>query len=214
MVDADKQAFSTLIAGVFAYHRTAVTPAVISVYWRGCAPYTLEQVTKAIDVLTADPEAGRFAPKIADIVRVLQGTQTDRSLIAWGKVSGAMGYVGAYRDVAFDDPLIHLCVNDLGGWPKFCRTPHDEQGYLQHAFSKAYQAYANRPALTEWPSFLVGVSEGAEQYAKVGMAPPRIKLVGDVTVARRVVEGGLAVARLAAAQVVAALPAALQGEAA
>lgn len=214
MVEADRKAFAELIAGVFAYHRTQVTPAVISVYWRGCAPYAIEQVTKAMDVLAADPEAGRFTPKIADIVRVLQGTQTDRSLIAWGKVSSAMGYVGAYRDVAFDDPIVHLCVNDLGGWPKFCRTPYDEQGYLQHAFSKAYQAYANRGEPTEWPSFLVGASEGREQYEKVGLPPPRIKLVGDIEAARRVVDGGTAVARLTATAAVQSLPAPIQARAA
>lgn len=206
MVEADKKAFAELIAGVFAYHRTPVTPAIISVYWRGCTPYTLEQVTKAFDALTADPERGMFVPKIADIVRALQGTQTDRSLIAWGKVASAMGRVGAWRDVAFDDPLIHLCVTDIGGWPKLCRTSHEEQGYLQHSFCKAYQAYAGRGEPTEWPSFLVGCSEGREQYEKAGLPAPRIKLVGDIAAARRVVDGGMAVARLTAAPVLAALP--------
>lgn len=206
MVDAEQKAFGQLIAGVYAYHRIAVTPAVISVYWRGCRGFTLEQVTKAIDALTADPEAGKFVPKIGDIVRALQGTQTDRSLIAWGKVSRAMGYVGAWRDVAFDDPIIHLCINDVGGWPKVARTPYADQSYLQHAFCKAYQAYATRGEPAEWPSFLPGVGEGKAEYSKVGMTPPRIKLVGDVDVARRVVDGGMAVARLGAAQVLDALP--------
>lgn len=214
MQEADKKAFADLIAGLFAYHRQAVSPAIITVYWRGCQEFTLEQVTKAIDALTKDPDpkVGDFVPKLSGIVRMLQGTQTDRSLIAWGKVSGAMGYVGAWRDVAFDDPIIHLCINDVGGWPKVARTPYEDQSYLQHAFCKAYQAYANRGAPTEWPSFLVGASEGKDEYAKVGMTPPRIKLVGDVDIARRVVDGGTAVVRLTAKPAVAALPAALVGE--
>jgi hypothetical protein len=30
--------------------------------------------------------------------------------------------VGAYQSVVFDDPLIHLVLEDLGGWIKICST--------------------------------------------------------------------------------------------
>jgi hypothetical protein len=52
-------------------------------------------------------------PKPADIVRNLQGTASDRSLIAWGKLLEAMRRVGAYRSVAFDDGAIHAAVEDM-----------------------------------------------------------------------------------------------------
>ena len=211
MTESDKPAFAELIAGLFAYHRQAVSTAVILVYWRGCQGFTLEQVAKAIDTLTADPKAGEFVPKIGSIVRVLQGTQTDRSLIAWGKVAAAMSEVGAYADVVFDDALIHLCVTDLGGWPKVCRTPYDEQSYLQHRFCEAYRAYTARGAPTEYPSRLTGAGSGPDDYAKRGMTPPPPRLVGDKAAARLVLAGGTAVKRLAAAPVLAALPMAMGG---
>lgn len=213
MLESDKKAFAELIAGVFAYHRTPVTPAVISVYWRACQAYSMAQVTKAIDALTADAEAGRFVPKIADIVRALQGTQTDRALIAWGKVAAALSDVGAYTDVVFDDPLIHLCIVDHGGWPKFCRTPFDEQSYLQHRFCESYRAYAARGVPSEYPCRLTGAGSGADDWAKRGLPPPEPRLVGDKSKALLVLQGGAAPRQLAA-QVVAALPSALVGEAA
>ena len=205
MVETDKKPFAELIAGVFAYHRTPVTPAVISVYWRGCQRYSLEQVTQALDALTADAEAGKFVPKIGDIARVLQGTQTDRAMLAWGKVMGAMSDVGAYTDVVFDDPLIHLSITDHGGWPKFCRTTYEEQSYLQHRFCESYRAYAARGVPTDYPARLTGVGSGADDYAKRGMQPPKPRLVGDRALALQVLAGGAA-PRLAAATVLAALP--------
>ena len=206
MTDADKARFAELIAGVFAYHRQALSQAVIEVYWRGCQPFDLEQVSKAIDALTIDAEAGKFVPKLADIVRALQGTQTDRALIAWGKVSGALSEVGRMSDVVFDDPIIHLCVMDHGGWPKFCTTPFDEQSYLQHAFCQSYRAYAARGWPAEYPARLVGETESQAEYDKVGMKRPAPRLVGDKQAARRVLEGGTVMKRLAGVAVLAALP--------
>lgn len=216
MVDADKQAFADLIAGLFAYHRQPVSQAIITVYWRGCCSFTLEQVTRAIDSLTSDPDpkVGDFVPKISGIVRALQGTQTDRSLIAWGKVSAALSDVGAYTDVVFDDPLIHLCIVDHGGWPKFCRTPFDEQSYLQHRFCESYRAYAARGAPAEYPARLTGASSGADAWAKRGLLPPEPRLIGNRAAALLVLQGGSAARQLTAAPVLAALPAGLQGVAA
>jgi len=213
MTETDKPAFAELIAGLFAYHRQAVSTSIIMVYWRGLQGYSLEQVTKAVDALTSDPDpkVGEFVPKIGSIVRALQGTQTDRSLMAWGKVTGAMSSVGAYSDVVFDDALIHLCVTDLGGWPKICRTPYDEQSYLQHRFCEAYRAYASRGVPTEYPSRLTGAGSGPDEYAKRGMKPPAPRLVGNHEAALQVLVGGTAALRLAAAPVLAALPMAMGG---
>jgi hypothetical protein len=216
MLETDKAAFAELIAGLFAYHRQPVSQAIITVYWRGCQAFTLEQVTKAIDAITSDPDpkVSDFVPKIGSIVRALQGTQTDRSLIAWGKVSAALSDVGAYTDVVFDDPLIHLCIVDHGGWPKFCRTPFDEQSYLQHRFCESYRAYAARGAPSEYPARLTGAGSGADDFAKVGMAPPKPRLVGNRELALQVLAGGAAVQRLAAVPALAALPPPMHGEAA
>ncbi|MEJ1937716.1 DUF6475 domain-containing protein, partial [Nostoc sp. NIES-2111] len=136
---------------------------------------------------------------------------TDRAIAAWGKVVGAMSDVGAYTDVVFDDALIHLCVTDLGGWPKICRTPYDEQSYLQHRFCEAYRAYASRGVPTEYPSRLTGAGSGPDDYAKVGMKPPAPRLVGNREAALRVLAGGTAALRLAAAPVLASLPMAMGG---
>ncbi len=189
MQESDSQAFALLIAGVYAYHRQPCSDALIGMYWRGCQHWDLEQVRRAVDSLTRDPEAGKFPPKIGDITRMLEGTQSDRAALAWGKALEAMGSVGAYTDVVFDDPAIHAAIEDLGGWPKVCRTEIKELGYLQHRFCEAYRAYVGRGKF-DYPKRLGGDRSPDSEYIKFGRPVPKPAVIGDVQRARLVYQGG------------------------
>ena len=191
MIDTEKEQFFTLLQGVFAYHRQALSKALAEIYWRGCSRWRMEQVTKAFDSLTADPEAGKFLPKIGDLTRVLEGTHTDRSMIAWGKVFEAMSAVGAYQDVVFDDAAIHASVQDAGGWPKVCRSETNELGYVQTAFCKSHRAYVGRGTF-DYPRMLSGDGgpDQAQRYAAKGLPPPLPVFVGDPTECAKVLAGG------------------------
>lgn len=175
---SDKKAFADLIASVYAYHRVPVSAAIIRVFWRGCERFDLEQITKAIDQLTADAEAGKFPPKIGDITRVLEGTHTDRAQLAWGKTLEAISSVGRGSDVVFDDPAIHAVVEDLGGWVKLCSTTYQELGYVQHRFCESYRAYVGRKVF-EYPRRLSGDNGSLELWARKGLKPPPPVLIGE-----------------------------------
>lgn len=187
--------FRELLGGTLSFYRQDVTQFMLDVWWQACRGYDLEQVRKAMTAHAMDPDRGQFAPKPADIVRKLGGTSTDRAMLAWGKVMDAMQTVGAYTDVVFDDPAIHACVQDLGGWPKMCRTSMDELGYLQHRFCESHRAYASRESF-EYPRALIGDRSPDEMYVKRGLPAPRPTLVGDASRAKRVYElGGASVAK-------------------
>ncbi|MDM0041855.1 DUF6475 domain-containing protein [Variovorax sp. J22R193] len=189
MKSTDAQNFALLIAGVYAYHRQPCSDALIGMYWRGCQRWDYEQVVKAIDRLTNDAEAGKFPPKIGDLTRVLEGTHTDRAQLAWGKALEAMGSVGAYTDVVFDDPAIHATIEDMGGWPKLCRTESKELGYLQHRFCEAHKAYTGRGDF-EYPRRLMGDRSPDHEYQKHGVSLPKPALIGDVERCKTVYQGG------------------------
>lgn len=189
MQNTERPAFSALITSALAYYRQDVTPFTLDVWWQGCQPFALEQVSKALTAHATDPDRGQFPPKVADLVRLLGGTSTDRAALAWGKVYDAMSTVGAYRDVVFDDPAIHAAINDMGGWPKICRTNLDELGYLQHRFSESHRAYSGRQGF-DYPRVLNGDRSPDELYAKRGLQPPKPSVVGDVERARLVYKGG------------------------
>jgi hypothetical protein len=137
----EKEPFIKVVTQVLSYYRQPLSEFIFSVWWKACQPFTLEQVNKAFEAHLMDPDKGTFAPKIADMTRILGGTKTDRSLVAWGRVFEAMSSVGAYQSVDFGDDAIHAAITDLGGWQKVCRMPTEELSYLQHNFTKSYQAY-------------------------------------------------------------------------
>lgn len=206
MQPSEHPKFLEALAGVHDFYGKDLSEFAGQVWIEAVKGFELQQVTRALSAHLMDPDRGQFMPKPADLVKQLQGTQTDRALVAWGKVAGALSSVGAYSDVVFDDPIIHLCITDGGGWPKFCRTPYEEQSYLQHRFCETYRAYANRGAPTEYPGRLIGAGSGPDDYAKRGLPPPKPQLVGNRERALEVLTGGSA-ARIGASPVLAALPA-------
>lgn len=181
----DREKFVQMVSQALAYYRQDCTEFVLNLWWQACKDFTIEQVSKALTKHAMDPDRGQFAPKVADVVRVLAGTKTDRALLAWGKVHSAMSDVGAYADVCFDDAAINAVVHDLGGWPKVCRTSLDDLSYLQHRFCEAHRAYTERGQF-EYPRQLIGDRSADAEYVKRGITPPAPILIGDKTRAMQV----------------------------
>jgi hypothetical protein len=184
----DKPALVALVTDVLAYYRQPVSEFTLSVWWQAVQPYSLEQVRKAMTAHATNPDGGQFAPKVADLVRILDGTHTDRAMLAWGKVHEAMSAVGAYQDVVFDDPAIHAVVEDLGGWPKVCRTELKELGYLQKRFCDGHKAYTGRGTFP-YPRRLMGDRSPDGEYERHRLPLPRPALVGDRERAALVYQG-------------------------
>lgn len=186
MTESDRDAFAELLTQALGFYGQAVSPFALGVWWQACQGCELQQLRRSLTAHAMDPERGQFAPKPADIVRQLRGTYTDRSLIAWGKVLGAMQRVGAYASVAFDDPAIHAAVTDLGGWPAVCRSSTDELPFLQRRFTDSHRAHSLRPD-GSWPRVLAGDSDRTN--AALGYAEQKPVLIGDKAAALAVSRG-------------------------
>jgi hypothetical protein len=187
--------FAALLTDVMAYYGKDCSNFTLQVWWAACQRFDYEQVATAMQRHATDPDRGQFAPKVADIIRVLDGTTTDRAALAWGKVLEAMGSVGAYSDVVFDDPAIHAAVEDLGGWPKVCRTETKELSFLQHRFQEAHRAYTGRGQFA-YPRRLAGDRSPDHDYERRGLPLPKAALVGDERRAALVYQGGGAAGKL------------------
>lgn len=177
MKQSDRAGFGELLTNVLAYYRQDASRFVLDLWWQACQGFDFDQVSKALTAHAMDPDHGQFAPKVADIVRVLGGTKTDQSQRAWGKALAAASDVGAYRDVAFDDQIIHACITDMGGWSKFCRLESKDLSYTQHRFCELYRAYVGTQP--DVPRALMGDRSPDAVYAKRGLPPPAPTFVGD-----------------------------------
>ncbi|MBR8748713.1 hypothetical protein IX317_000372 [Fusobacterium sp. DD29] len=66
-------------------------------------------------------------------------------LTAKKKIKDAIGLVGVYNSVAFDDPVIHLVIRDIGGWITLCKMDYEElESFLKWDLPKLYKAYSSR----------------------------------------------------------------------
>lgn len=185
----DLPEFNERLTACYSYYRQDVSEFVLTVWWQACQRYDLEQFQKAINSHVTDPDKGQFCPKIADLVRILEGTSTEKAQLAWGKVMDAAQRIGAYQDVVFDDPAIHAAAHDLGGWPKICRTELDDLGYLQHRFCESYRAYQKKEGFAH-PHILIGDRSSDDVYKARGLPLPKPVPVGDRGLARIVYKQG------------------------
>lgn len=176
--------FQRLLTDALAFYGKDVSTFALSVWWEACQPFDMEQVRKAMTTHATDPEHGQFAPKPADIVKALQGTKTDRALMAWSTVYRAFSEVGAYASPEFGDNATHAAINDMGGWPKLCHISTDELPFTQKRFCDLYRAH-NSSGYQE-PVQLIGLhaeANGAKAISnrtepvRVGMAARRLQVV-------------------------------------
>lgn len=166
-----------------------MSEGALLLWWQRLSRFELGQVRRALERHAADAERGRFMPQPADLIWFLEGSATDKAAVAWGKAIDAASRVGAYTDVVFDDPVIHAVIEDLGGWPRFCRTETKDLSYQQHRFQQSYTAYADKGAF-DYPRMLPADRSPDEMYARRGLRPPRPALIGDVAQCHEVASGG------------------------
>lgn len=192
MEQHQRSEFGRFLSDVMAFYKADMSPFALDVWWQAVQPFDFDAVRKAITAHAMDPERGQFAPKPADVVRQLQGTFGDRSLMAWGKVYDAASRVGAYQSVVFDDPAIHSAIEDMGGWVTFCRTRADELPHVQRRFIASHKAYSANKDARQHPRHLAGEHEltNVQNGLAHRTAPPL--LLGDATKARLVYETGAA----------------------
>ena len=159
MQPEDRGPFAQVLQAALAFYGQEATEFALDVWWQACQGFSIEQVRKALTRHAMDPDRGHFPPKPADIVRVLQGTHQDRSLVAWGLVFDAMQRVGSYSSVDFGDAAVHCAVEDLGGWTSLCKTTMEQLGFVQKRFCDAHRAYSNRGEAVRPVPYLVGYHE-------------------------------------------------------
>ena len=188
MTPSDSDEFKQLLNGVYSFYRVEITRFHIDVWWQAMKAYPFVAVKDAFNRHVVNPDNGQFLPKPADIVKLIDGGTSDQALIAWSKTELAVGHVGSWETVVFDDPIIHAVVEDMGGWVVLCGKKIDDWPFVRNEFVNRYRAYAMKP-LMSYPAKLIGRTEG--ENAKHGERHiPLPTFVGDEERARLVLKTG------------------------
>lgn len=211
MRDQDRQNFTALLNGILVeiYQRAPLSAEALSVWFNTLKAYDFAAVREALARHMTSPEGGQFAPKPADVIRHLDGSSQARAQQAWAKVMHAVGRVGQYQSVVFDDPVIHRVIADMGGWPALCCTDAEKElPFRAREFEQRYAGYLLR-ALGAYPRCLPGLAEVHNSAHNHKVAQPI--LIGDTEAAKRVLAAGsntpnIVVATLPLDEYVAAIP--------
>ena len=188
MTESDKKDFLTLIGGVHGFYRQDVSKFALGVWWEAMKQFDLAAVADALNRHCVNPDTGQFMPKPADVIKMLRGSSQDSALVAWSKVDKAVRQVGTYATVAFDDPLIHRVLQDMGGWISLGLKTEHEWPFVAKEFETRYRGYSMRNEKPEHQRLLTGSAEAQNSQTGQKSQPP--VLIGDAEAAKRVIQGG------------------------
>lgn len=194
MVEEDKRDFAAVLRATLDVYGKEASPDVLRIWWAALQDRSIDEVRAGFSRYIRSTESGTFPPKPADIIRMIDGSSADRGMQAWAKVLEAIQRVGGYRSLAFDDPIIHVVIEAMGGWPGLCATPKDEMQFRAAEFAKRYRAYAEMGGVESFPAYLVGRSESSNNLHGFKSEPPM--LIGSPEAAAKVMALGSASPRL------------------
>lgn len=180
--------FTQIMQAVSEQYGKQMTDNLIALYWQGLLEYDLAAVRDALGRHLRNTDTGQFMPKIADIIRMMQGSSQDAAFSAWSKVDKAVRRVGPYDTVVFDDPLIHKVLHDMGGWIGLCEKTDDDWPFVAKEFETRYRGFKARNERVEYPSKLIGIFEAHNAIGGHKIAAPM--LIGDATKAQEVLRLG------------------------
>lgn len=190
MIQAEFDDFVDVMQLVAEQYGKTPSDGLISLYWQGLKGYEFNAVRDAIGRHLANTDNGMFMPKIADIIRMMQGSSLDSALSAWAKVDRAVRQIGTYETVVFDDQIIHKVLHDMGGWLSLGTKTDDEWPFVAKEFENRYRGFKSRNECFEYPAKLIGLFEASNTKENFKIAPPM--LIGDLSKAQEVLRLGSA----------------------
>lgn len=124
----------------------SVSEAMGAVYFEALREYALVDVIRGLRQHVKHPEQGRFFPKPADVIALLDGDTNSQALEAYQALDDALLRYGVYRSVRFADPALAATVKALGGWVEMEARWKDraQEPYLRADFCKLYRVYTAR----------------------------------------------------------------------
>lgn len=173
----EKQQFIEVLTNVFSTYGKSISEGTTQIWWSAMERYEMTDVMQAFAKHVQNPDNGQFFPKPADLIRIIDGSSDEKALAAWSKVDTAIRRVGPYETVAFDDPVIHFALADMGGWMALCEKREDELPFVCNEFVKRYRGFVRKAGQAGNAPRLLGIFD--TQNAGKGLPPSEPTLIGD-----------------------------------
>lgn len=152
----DEEKFAQQMNGLGELFEKKISPALIQIWWKIFESQEYQVIADAISRHVTNPDNGMFFPKPADIIRIISGSSLDAAYIAWTSVNKAVRTIGTYRSVIFEDKLIHVVLQAMGGWIFLGERTEQEWPFIEKEFLERYRGIRSRSAIPEHESILIG----------------------------------------------------------
>lgn len=179
---------AVFVMGVLTFYKQDTSDFAVDVWLDALSGYDINDIKQAFKTFTRTNENYRAHPYPNDIIKLIDGSSSDKASLAWHKVDRAVRTVGGYESVVFDDPIIHVVIEEIGGWGFINNQDEESFKFTANHFKTAYKGYALREELPPYQTHLIGISEQSNREFGREIAPP--KYIGDVEKARLVWRGG------------------------
>lgn len=183
MTNSDKKRFWACMK---ALEECAGIPAgkeKAEIYFRALSDLDIAEIEKAVWNIVGHRTTASF-PKPGEIREAAIGNLDDKAILAISKIELAWRKgVGAYHNVCFDDPLIHVLIDRAGGWEKLCAIPEHDWKFFKKDLERQYKAMSgiHHAHMGDIPPVLMGAHGGHENTKKLEQIdiPVEIEYIGD-----------------------------------
>ncbi len=143
MKSNDHEKFAEIMAGLqeLFVPEKPISHTKIELYFRHFSDWNIDQFSEACNNVLLVKKISTF-PLPAEIREA--GT-ADAALAAWLLARRMVGKYGSGLSIIFPDPIIHSCVDAMGGWLTFCNVPDDEKIWKQREFERLYNILKDKP---------------------------------------------------------------------
>ncbi len=160
MISADQEKFTQGLMILAEVYNRKLSSLLLHTYWKCLKKYSLAVFETTLWNFVKNPDVSKKGfPSPAEWIKAIDGDAESKSLMAWTVIIKAIRHIGHYDSVMFNDPLIHLIIEDMGGWIFLCQQFERELIFLQKEFERRYKNYYSTNQLNIESSYLTGQIE-------------------------------------------------------
>ena len=155
--------FANLLTGLADYYRQPVSESATRIYAMCLQQFLIADIEAAAIDHVNDPDRGKFMPKVADFVAVLEGNVDQAAALAWDQIlhgRGPMAGVdcGSGNPPRWSqDPAAEAAIKSMGGWDTAIgQRRADDMPFAFKDFLVRYKAFKRRE--THEKSLLTGTN--------------------------------------------------------
>lgn len=174
MTENDFEKFRIGLSGVHDFYEKSLSDFTLDLWWNAMKRFDLKAIIDGFNRHVSNPDQGKWMPKPADIIKMIEGGTQDSALVAWSIVDKHVREIGTYQSIVFDDPLIHRVISDMGGWILLGSKNDSEWPFVAREFENRYRGYRSRGEVPEYPSHLIGIAEMHNAKENFRVDPPFI----------------------------------------